>query len=363
MKRTILLTSLLTFAMYISAQDIVNMFIGVCAKDSTEGIHSFQFNQEKGIAKEISFISTEQPTFLTIAPDKQHIYAVNEYNNRNGEISAFNVDMTSGKLELIDHISSAGNGPCNIITDGKTVYVTNYGTGNLCTFPIKKNFSIGKASKVFQYHNGTYVVKPNQEDSHLHCPVMSPDGKYMYVTDLGGDCIYKFNMQPKMKVGDPDRFNVAPGSGPRHLLFSVDGKHAYLMTELSDDVIVFNYNAENGDLVQRQTLHASDAEAHGGADIHMSADGKFVYSSVRLKSDGIAIFSVGDEGKLKKIGYQLTGRHPRNFAISPNGKYLLVACRDSNAVKVYKRNAKTGLLVDTHKDITCGNPMFVNFSF
>jgi 6-phosphogluconolactonase (cycloisomerase 2 family) len=55
----------------------------------------------------------------------------------------------------------------------------------------------------------------------------------------------------------------------------------------------------------------------------------------------------------------LTGIHPRNFAITPNGKYVLVACRDSNCIQIFERNADTGLLTDTGKAIEIKEPMFV----
>ena len=64
---------------------------------------------------------------------------------------------------------------------------------------------------------------------------------------------------------------------------------------------------------------------------------------------------------LTKAGYQLTGIHPRNFIITPNGKYLLVACRDSNMIQVYKRDADTGLLTDIHQNIKVDKPVFVKF--
>ena len=118
------------------------------------------------------------------------------------------------------------------------------------------------------------------------------------------------------------------GSGPRHLTFSPNGHYAYLINELSGTVIAFEY--KDGDLKEMQTIAADTVNAQGSADIHISPDGKFLYASNRLKADGIAIFNIHpDNGMLSKAGYQLTGIHPRNFIITPNGKYLLVACRDS----------------------------------
>ena len=103
---------------------------------------------------------------------------------------------------------------------------------------------------------------------------------------------------------------------------------------------------------------ADEGGGKGSADIHVSPDGKFLYTSHRLKKDGIAIFSINPStGLLTKVGYQETGIHPRNFAITPNGKYLLVACRDDNTIQIFKRNVRTGLLTDTGKCINIGKPV------
>ena len=150
------------------------------------------------------------------------------------------------------------------------------------------------------------------------------------------------------------------GSGPRHLTFAPNGNYAYLINELSGTVIAFEY--KDGNLKEIQTIAADTVGAKGSGDIHISPDGKFLYASNRLKADGIAIFRIDSEnGKLTKTGYQLTGVHPRNFIITPNGKYLLVACRDSNAIQVYERDADTGLLTDIQKDIKVDKPVYIKF--
>lgn len=111
-----------------------------------------------------------------------------------------------------------------------------------------------------------------------------------------------------------------------------------------------------------QTITADSVGGQGSADIHISPDGKFLYASNRLKEDGIAIFKINSkDGKLSKTGYQLTAKHPRNFRITPNGKFLLVAGRDDNKIQVFKRDFATGLLTDTHQDITISKPVCIQF--
>ena len=204
---------------------------------------------------------------------------------------------------------------------------------------------------------------------HLHCVRITPDGKYLLADDLGTDQIHKFNINPNANAdnkekfltkGTPEAFKVAPGSGPRHLIFNSDGKFAYLINEIGGTVIAFRY--ADGMLDEIQTVAADTVNAQGSGDIHLSPDGKYLYASNRLKADGVAIFKVDEtNGTLTKVGYQLTGIHPRNFIITPNGKYLLVACRDTNVIQLFERDQATGLLTDIKKDIKVDKPVCLKF--
>ena len=231
----------------------------------------------------------------------------------------------------------------------------------MSVFPLQKDGTLAPADTLFQGEaTGPDTIR--QATPHIHCTVFSPDRKYIFATDFSADRILRFVVHPNNPIPQtsPEAVDIEADSGPRHLTFSPDGKFAYLITELSGKVIAFSYN--DGRLKQIQTITADTVAARGSADIHLSPDGKYLYASNRLKEDGIAIFAVNPEnGTLAKVGYQPTGIHPRNFNITPNGKYLLAACRDSNVIQVYKRNEVTGLLEDTHQDIVVDMPVCIQF--
>ena len=192
-----------------------------------------------------------------------------------------------------------------------------------------------------------------------------------FLDDLGTDQIHVFPVSENVTDGvshsllnESEEFNikVESGSGPRHICFHPNQKFAYLINEISGKVIAFSY--DKGKLNTIQYIEADTVGAKGSGDIHISPDGKFLYASNRLKADGIAIFSINqEEGTLTKTGYQLTGIHPRNFIISRNGRYLLVACRDSNSIQVFERDSQTGLLKDTGKTIKTNKPVCLKFTF
>ena len=128
-----------------------------------------------------------------------------------------------------------------------------------------------------------------------------------------------------------------------------------------DDLLsVFSYN--DGDIKHIETIKAYDGNGKGSADIHFSEDGSFLYTSHRLKNDGIAIFKVNKTGgTLEKKGFVETGLHPRNFNITPNGKFLICACRDSNVIQVFEINKENGYLINANKDINIDKPVCVKF--
>lgn len=343
--------------------DEITMLTGNWTKSSKDEICAYSFNQNTGVAVPVNSVKLRNPSFFTLSADSKHIYSVSEYSDNKASVSTISFDKDTRAMSVVNTVPAMGESPCNITTDGTSVYVANYTGGSVVVFPLTSDGIIEKASLVLQYH-AKGADTERQEKSHLHCVKISPDGNYLFADDLGGDCIYKYQIKdragkPIFEKGNPDMFNVAAGSGPRHLTFSPNGKQAYLMNEISGTVIVFDYM--DGNLKEKQTVKADTVHAQGSADIHLSPDGKFLYASNRLKADGIAIFQVDANGFLVKVGYQLTGIHPRNFGITPNGKFVLVACRDSDVIQVFKRDFQTGLLTNTHQDIKIEKPVCIQF--
>ena len=351
-----------------TANQELTMLVGTYTAGDSKGIYSFRFDEETGTSTALSTVEVENPSYLVPSADGKFVYAVSEFNNEQAAANAFAFDKEKGTFKFLNSQKTDGEDPCYIITNGKNVVTANYSGGSISVFPIAKDGSLLPASDVIKFE-GSGADKERQEKSHLHCVRITPDGKYLFADNLGTDRIHKFTINPSanaenkesfLKEGSPAAFTVEAGSGPRHLTFAPNGNYAYLINELSGTVIAFEY--KDGNLEEIQTIAADTVGAKGSADIHISPDGKFLYASNRLKADGIAIFRINqDNGMLTKAGYQLTGIHPRNFIITPNGKYLLVACRDDNTIQVYERDADTGLLTDVHKDIKVDKPVCIKF--
>lgn len=341
--------------------DELAMLVGTYTNGSSKGIYTFRFNQETGTAVALDSVALPNPSYLVPSEDGKLVYAVSEMNDSTAALNALSFDRKTGKLDLLNTVPTFGEDPCYVATNGKEVLTANYSGGSMSVFPLLKDGKLAPADTLFE-GSATGPDALRQSTPHIHCTIFSPDGKYIFATDFSADRILRFVLHPEDIV--PHRSlettDIEADSGPRHLTFSPDGKFAYLITELSGKVIAFSYN--DGNLKQIQTIAADTVAARGSADIHLSPDGKYLYASNRLKEDGIAIFAVNPEdGTLAKAGYQHTGIHPRHFNITPNGKFLLAACRDSNVIQVYRRDEHTGLLSDTRQDIVVDKPVCIQF--
>ena len=347
-------------------ESMENMFllVGSYATPQEEGIKVYAWNHEKGEATYVSGLTgISNPSYQVVTADGERVYSVGEDEGLTSTAHALSFDKANGKLTLLNTQLTQGGAPCyiNITPDGKSVVTANYMGANISFIPLEASGRLTENVKTIAF-TGEGEIKNRQDQPHLHCVEFTPDGKYLVANDLGTDKIHIFPLNSDGKLDEKVGFdvNLEPASGPRHLCFSNDGRFAYLINEISGKVTTLSYDGKG--LTPIQYIESDTVNAQGSADIHLSPDGKFLYASNRLKADGIAIFSVNQEtGLLTKAGYQLTGIHPRNFVMTPDGKYLLVACRDSNVVQIFERDEKTGLLIDTGKKIETSKPVCLKF--
>ena len=350
----------------VSAQNYY-LFVGTYTSGKSKGIYVYKFNSKNGEVEWVSNTdSSSNPSFVRIAADGKHLYAVNEVSRQQaGFVAAYDFDAATGKLDFINKVSSGTENPCHISLskDGKWLAVANYTGGSLATFPINGDGSLEPFSQHI-IHSGTGVNPQRQEKPHAHSVFFSPDQKFLLSPDLGLDqvYIYKFNSNnPKpLQPAEIPFIKADPGAGPRHLDFSPSGKYMYVVEEMGGTVSAYTYKDGVTKKIQRIATHPEDYKGQpGSADIHISPDGKFLYASNRGDEDNIAIFSVDAvTGKLTSVGYQsVLGAQPRNFMIDPTGKFLLVANQKTNNIVVFRRDIITGLLQQTLQHIEIPNPV------
>ncbi len=344
------------------------LLVGTYDSPKSEGIYVYRFNTSDGSSSPVSHIITSNPSYLSIAPGGQYVYAVHENakEGKGGEVAAFSFNNKTGELQFINQQGTGGDHPCYVETDqtGKWVFAGNYTSGSLSVMPVLPGGAVGAfSSHIAHEGNGP---SDRQKSPHVHCTLISPDNKTLLVPDLGIDkvMLYQFDaVTGKLTPGKQSFAASEPGAGPRHFTFHPNQRFGYLIEELSGTVVAYTF--KKGKLKQFQrisTMPAGDTQFPGSADIHVSQDGKFLYASNRSNSNTIAIYAIDKKGRLTLAGHQSTlGNGPRNFNFDPTGKFLLVGNQNSDEIVIFERNPDTGLLKDTGKRIALGKPVCIKW--
>jgi len=265
-------------------------------------------------------------------------------------------------LKALNTVSTRGDGPCHLAIDptGKWLIVANYGGGSVAEYPVHADGTLGEASSFVQ-HTGSSVDQARQKGPHAHSAVLSPDGKLVFVNDLGLDKILSYKVDG-LTPADPPFTKIAPGTGPRHLAFAPNGKFAYAITEMAAGVVAFRYSNGKFEELQAVSNLAEDFPGKSGAEIAVHPNGKFVYSSTR-GHDSISIFAVdASKGTLTFVDRTPTqGKTPRGFGIDPTGRFLLAGNQATHTVVVFRIDPESGRLSPTGHTLEVGSPVCVKF--
>ena len=340
----------------------------------SHGIYSVQWDSTAGSLSAIRAVAdTANPSFLALHPSGRFLYAVNEdaTPGATGRITAYAVpDPTSGApLRDLGSVSSTGQGPCHLTVDssGKWLFVANYFSGSIAVYPIQADGHLAPASQTIQHH-GSGPLTGRQDSAHAHEVVLSPDGHFLLVPDLGSDkvFIYRFDASTgKLSANDPAAATFPGGYGPRHLVFSKDAQFVYVLTELNPSVVTLRWDAQRGSLTQVATISTLPSSFQGvrsGAEIALHANGKFLYASNRGDSNSIAMFRIDDHGIPVPNGWVPSGgKTPRFFGIDPSGKFLITANQSSGDLFVFRIDPVSGAL--TRQGEQTAVPGAVDFVF
>ena len=314
------------------------VYIGTFTNGSStsKGIYAYRLDEATGRMTSLGLATEAQsPSYLAVSPHRHFLYAVNEIDTfdgkKAGSVSAFSIDGGSGKLTLLNQVSSGSPGPTHVSIDpsGKWLFVANYAGGSLADFAIEPDGRLGNMVTLLQ-HTGSGANPARQARPHPHEVVPSPDGRFVLSPDLGLDrvFIYKLNGQTgKLTAGDPPFASVKPRSGPRHMAFTPNGKFVYLVDEMASNVIAFSY--DDGKMKTLQTVSILPKGFSGqntGGEIAVHPSGRFVYVTNRGADDVTQLNIDPANGFLTVAGHVSTqGKVPRGFGIDPEGKYLFAA--------------------------------------
>ena len=335
------------------------IYFGTYTRNNSKGIYQAKLDTEKkeirdlelfidGIVSPTYLTTTDSGTLLTIAGNDQGQGGVASYN------------LTTPKPVLVDQKLADGASPCYVSYDGqrKLVYTANYHKGLVEVYRLENDNTLTLKDSVTYEGKGP---RPEQDKSHAHYADLTPDNKLITI-DLGDDKVLTYDVSEEGKISEIAAFQTPEGFGPRHIVFSNDGKLAYLAGELSSEVAVLEYNNGILKLIQIVSTIPVDWTKHNGvAAIRISSDDRFVYVSNR-GHNSIAVFEVEEDGILKLIQTISTnGDFPRDFALDNSERFIVVAHQNSTIASLFARNETSGKLELLQTDIPVPEGVCVHF--
>lgn len=333
----------------------MKVYFGTYTRRASEGVYVADFDTTTGQLSNLEVFAKESnPTYLAFAEDGS-LYTVGA-TEAGGGIAAYTAE---GKL--LNHVVEEGAPLCYVAVDEDRglVYGANYHKGKVLVYKRLADGSLELADTVTHLGAGPHE---NQASAHAHFSDLTPD-KYLVACDLGCDKVFTYKVDENGKLQELANYQSAPGAGPRHLAFHPTAKIAYLMCELNSTIEVLIYDGLGQfELMQTiSTLPSDHTGFNGTAAIRISKDGNFVYGSNR-GNDSIAVYKVLGDASLELVEIVPTlGKTPRDFILSPDNKFLLVAHQDSDNVTVFARNDETGTLTEVSHDFIVPEAVCVQF--
>ena len=300
---------------------------------------------------------------MTVSPNKKYLYAV--IRSQPVRVLTYAIDPATGALTQKASAPLPDSMPY-VSTDrsGRYLFTASYGGDKIAVSPIGEN-GLVEAEAI--------QVIPTGRNAHSILPDRS--NKFVYAATLGANQVLQFTFDSstgKLTANEPASISPTAGHGPRHMAFSPDNKYLYVLNELSGHVTQYAIDAGKGTLTLVDSMSSVPAEAGlawgapqapvgaapagaaaapkddkpkvWAADIQITPNGKFLYSTERT-TNKIALFTVApDTGKLAYVTNFPTEAQPRGIRIDPNGQYLVASGEKSDRISVYKIDQSTGKL-------------------
>lgn len=300
-----------------------HILVGSC--DSEGGVIGFALN-DSGKLRLTSLTPLDRPMYLCKDGDTLYALLREPFMQQSG-VAELKIDPDGTVSQQGEIIPTHGSISCHILKFAGQVYTANYLSGSVTCLPDKLLAFGGKGPK------------KQQDCSHPHCLTPTPDGKYICICDLGADCIYVCTPE----LAEVSRVKVKEGSGPRHLIFSRDGRLAYCADELSSEVSVFSYEDGKLTFITSEGCVPDDFEGDNAPSaIRLNEDGTELYVANR-GHNSVCIWHVEGEKLSERRFISSGGELPREMNVI--GGWVL--CGNNDCLTV--TSAKTGEQTDSFR--------------
>jgi 6-phosphogluconolactonase len=330
------------------------------------GIHLLRFDLSEGVFGAQTIVGgLRNPTYLAAATSGDRLYAVCEIDAAEGPtLETYAVDPAALTLHHLASTPIDGSWPCHVSVNAaaRHLVISNYESGDFVVMALDEaGCPTGTADLIQRQGSGPRADR--QEAPHGHCALPSPDGRHLFLVDLGTDSIARHPITGGRVSATPDvTIAAAPGAGPRHIAFSPSGRSLLAIHELSSTMTLHGLDDPERNLAEVSTLPEGWTGENDCAAIRIHPNGRVVYASNR-GHDSIFAASLDEErGLLQPLGiWPAGGRTPRDFALTPDGAFLLAASQDEHGIAVFAVDAATGALTATGHRLDLKSPVCLCF--
>jgi len=319
------------------------------ASPESQQIHVWNLNPEGTLTlvQVVDVPGQVQP--MVVSPDKRYLYVGVRPEFR---VLAYRIAADNGALTFAAQTALPGS-PTHISTDhsGRFIFSASYNAGSVSVVRVEDGLPVG-----------TVDVVEGLEG--CHSANISPDNRTLWVPALKQDriCLFTLSDDGKLVAQTPEDVKTVEGAGPRHMAFHPNQQYAYCVNELNSSVDVWQLSNAHQQVECIQTLDMMPegfADTRWAADIHITPDGRHLYTCDRTSST-ITIFSVSEDGSVLAVeGHQPTETQPRGFNLDHSGKYLVAAGQKSHHIALYEIQGKQGLLEEKGRYAVGQGPMWV----
>lgn len=334
-------------------KNILHFYVGTYTDEpsSSNGVAQLELNTETGELTPLKeLITLLNPSYLAQTPKGLYTFSEVDRQDKPQLVQLGNIDQSGIAIE--------GSYPCHLDIDPTLRFcaVANYGSGNTSVYALNEvGAPVECIAELFVAGEGPN--RDRQTSPHAHQTTFLRHSPFLAVVDLGTDQVHFYQLDHEgQSLTLHQSLKVTAGSGPRHLVFNQAETRAYLLCELSETLLTLECHQGQWGLVSEQPLLPGVENGAAASAIRLSPDEQFLYASCR-RQNVITLFDVSGTAPQWMTAVDTQGDFPRDFTLSRDGQWLLVANQHSHNVVSYRRDRQTGQLQPTGFSCHIGSPV------
>lgn len=331
----------------------------------SKGVQVYDVDVEEGTLTERSTAQVSNSSYTAVSKNGKYLYSIEDEG-----VAVFKRDE-NGDLERINSVDIDGMRGCFLATDvdGKYLYVSGYHDGKVTVVHTHRDGRLGSLMDGV-FHSGLGSVAERNFRPHVNCVRPTPDNKYLCAVDNGIDQVkvYRINKRTD-KLELVDILRCPRESGPRIIRFSADGRFAYLLFELSNEIKVYSYDGSGStpefELLQSITTlekeNDPDKPHCAASGLALAPDGEHLFCTT-AGENAVSMYEIDKETGLltKKFTLPISGDYPKDIVIFPDNQHIAVANHSSNSVTTFKVDYEKNVLVMKGKPRKIDAPNCIN---